>query len=313
MVSIIMPAYNAEKHITECIESILVQSYDNWELIIVNDGSTDGTAGICSRYAESDKRIRILHQKNKGVSAARNTGMKIASGEYIAFADADDILPPKSLEVRIKLIRDADLIIGGYELFDENGIIEKMPSTRKKQWRRHETTKNIIASGALGYQGYLWNKLFRKTILDKNDIYFAEDISVNEDRLFCVKYAMCSKKTYLSNSLVYRYRISHTNTTSSVYKMTEKDLKRFSSEFLAFDRTMNAVRDDFPDCAYWGAVEAQYRAVRLKERLDKNETILVGEVNRHIRNYGKVVLKAPAGIIPVEKKITIFLHMILLR
>ena len=313
MISIIIPAFNAENYIEECIESILAQTYTDWELIIVDDGSNDLTPTICDEYAEKNLRIRVIHQENRGVSAARNVGLKKATGIYIAFVDADDILPPRSLEIRINLIGGADLAIAGYELYNENGLIEKMLPCKRKQWDTHDTVRNIIATGEVGYQGFSVNKLFIREILVKNLIRFDEDLTVNEDRLFCVRYALCCSKVHLSDELIYRYRISETNATSAVYKMTDKEIDRFVTEFKSYDRSLELVRDRFPDCFYVGAVEAQYRARVLKAQINGHEKQLISILNTKIRRYGNKALKAPLKTIPLWKKVSIAIHMLLLR
>ena len=309
MVSIIMPAYNAEKYIEEAIESILTQSYTDWELIIVDDGSADGTSDICDHFAQKDPRIRVIHQDNKGVSAARNAGLMRAKGEYIAFADADDILPPNSLKVRVDLIGGADLVIAGYELFDENGIIERMPARRRKCWDTHDAVRNIIAAGEIGYQGFLWNKLFKKKIILGSHIEFDKNITVNEDRLFCVEYALFSKNSRISDDLVYRYRVTQTGTMSSIDRL--KDKKIYMSEFVAADKAMNMVKKRYSDCYYIGAVEAQYRAVILKRRSSGSTAVFREELDRMIMHYGKISLKAPRQIVGHKQKLAVFAHMIL--
>ena len=119
LVSIITPAYNAEKYIKETIESVLGQTYKNWELIIVNDGSTDSTEEIIKSF--DDSRVVLLSQKNSGVSSARNLGMQSSKGKYITFLDADDVLPPESLKVRVDYLEshpDVDLIDGNISIKD---------------------------------------------------------------------------------------------------------------------------------------------------------------------------------------------------
>ena len=107
-VSIIVPVYNAEKYISECIESILNQSYKNFELIMVNDGSTDKCGMICNQYENFDKRVRVIHQPNQGQSRARNLGVELARGKWISFVDGDDIIHPQMLELMIDAIEKSN-------------------------------------------------------------------------------------------------------------------------------------------------------------------------------------------------------------
>ena len=313
MVSIIMPAYNAEKDIGECIDSILRQTFTDWELIIVDDGSTDRTAAVCERYAAEDRRIRVIRQENRGVSGARNRGLESVAGEFIAFVDADDLLPPDSISARMELIGNADIAVAGYELFNKEGTLERMPRCVRKEWDTHDAVRNIIAAGELGYQGYLWNKLFRKDLILEKGLRFDERISVNEDRLFCVAYALCCGTAHLSDSLVYRYRITGNNTPSLAYRVKDKDIKRFMSEFLAFDLALAMVRRQYKDCYFLGAVEAQYSAVRQKQRISRAAVNIVRALNKEIRKYGMIALRAPADILGLKKKTAVAAHMIILK
>ena len=309
MISIIIPAYNAEKYIAECLDSVRGQTFEDWEVILVDDGSTDGTPSICDRYAADDPRIRVVHVKNGGVSKARNIGLSMAAGDYVAFADADDILPPKSLEIRMELIEGADLAVAGYELFNAEGIIERSPECRRSTWNQHEMVNNIAAAGEMGYQGFLWNKLFQRKIIEDHCLRFTEQLPLNEDRVFCTEYALCSNKARLSSELAYRYRITQGNATSSVYRMTDKDVNRFRLEFQAFDQILDMVRGRYEDSYYLTAVEAQYRAVVLKREIRKSEKRLVNETNRQILRYGKIALGAPQRILSPKKKAAVMAHM----
>jgi len=312
-VSIIMPAFNAEEYIQECIDTILAQSYKDWELIIIDDGSTDLTPQIIDCCKDMDSRIIAIHQKNSGVSKARNAGLNVAGGEYIVFVDADDLLPNDSLNIRINIIGDADLAVAGYELFAGDKVIERMPKCTRETWNNRDVVRNIIAPEELGYQGYTVNKLFRKKIIDENGIRFNEEIAFNEDRLFCVTYAICCNNARLTDESVYRYRITQTNATSTVYKMTDVDIKRFMSEFLAFDLVLDSVKNNYPESYYWGAVEAQYRAIVLKRSINRQAKKTRRELNQAIRKYGRIVLGAPHKIISFKKKVKVLGHILLLR
>ena len=121
VISIIIPVYNSERYIHRCIDSILRQTYQDYELILVDDGSTDRSGEICKSYANEDNRIIVIYQKNAGVSSARNAGLAIAKGKYITFCDSDDELLPDYLAVMINEPEEAELVIAGYRYIDENG------------------------------------------------------------------------------------------------------------------------------------------------------------------------------------------------
>ena len=211
LVSIITPAYNASKYIKETIESVLNQTYDNWELIVINDGSTDDTEKIVNSF--KDSRIKLINQENMGVSAARNRGLSEAQGEFITFLDADDILPPNSLEARVKYLQensDIDLIHG----LEINFIHPNINNTYKiyDTFALDDLYKRILQldSNISFTPGYL---LRMDSIKDTT---FNEGMTHSEDMLYLlkllkkgIKYSSISKKTYF-------YRVAHNSAMSNL-------------------------------------------------------------------------------------------------
>ena len=133
-ISIVVPIYNVEKYVKKCIESLIKQTYKNIEIILVDDGSTDSSAEIIDEYANKDSRIIAIHQKNKGVSSARNTGLKAARGEYIGFVDPDDYVDCQMYEVMVNKLQAslADLVVCGYsKIWESSGKTEKFCLTDK--------------------------------------------------------------------------------------------------------------------------------------------------------------------------------------
>ena len=114
MVSCIIPVYNTEKYLPRCIESVLAQTFVDWEMLLIDDGSTDASGSICDEYAAKDERIRGFHKENGGISSARNVGLNYAQGEWIFFVDSDDSLPKTSLESLLSRSSDANIIVGGF-------------------------------------------------------------------------------------------------------------------------------------------------------------------------------------------------------
>jgi len=201
LVSIVMPAYNAEKYIEEAIRSVLMQTYMHWELIVIDDGSTDNTRSIIDTF--KDKRIHVISQENAGVSVARNRGLDIANGKYITFLDADDVLPKESLETRVYFLdnHQVDMVHGGVSVRD---------STLQIQQKIYFPFMDI---GLFKKILHLNNKLFfnpcymikRESI---EQIRFKDGMSHCEDILFLLE--LVSKKlTYKSvDATVYIYRVS---------------------------------------------------------------------------------------------------------
>ena len=207
-ISIVVPVYNAEKYLRQCLDSILKQSFKDFELLLVDDGSKDRSGKICDEYAEKDKRVSVWHQENQGVSVARNVGLEHAQGEWIYFPDSDDIVVENALEIMMKMcVEDIDYVMCGYEVYDENGNCSyAIPERQERVISREDALMEMFAPTDYRYQGYLWNKLFRASIIRDNNLRFEKGIKFNEDRLYNVEYLCCVKGTVAYTTVpVYHY------------------------------------------------------------------------------------------------------------
>mgnify|MGYP003291965729 CR=1 FL=1 len=208
LVSIIVPVYNTENYLPRCINSVLEQSYREWELLLVDDGSTDNSGTICDRYSCADNRIRTIHQTNGGVSKARNTGIDNANGDWICFVDSDDTLPTDALYTMVNGISDnIDMVMGGYVEYDSDGklsyaIAERICSTISVE----QAFMEFFKPHHYRYQGYICSKLFRSPIIKQTGLHFDNDIYFNEDRLFSIRY-LCSVtgRVHYTTTPVYEY------------------------------------------------------------------------------------------------------------
>lgn len=199
-VSIIIPAYNVSQYLEECVYSLLNQTYTDFEIIIVDDGSTDNTYSICDKLALENNKIRIFHQKNQGVSVARNIGMKQAKGKYYIFCDADDVVAPQYIEALVMCMENADTgIIGFTSKVEDLSMNINLNVTCSK-------AKDVIEKilNGTNYDGYLWNKIFQKKIIEDYDLGFKQNITVWEDLLFVLEYLKkCERVAILGNKLYY--------------------------------------------------------------------------------------------------------------
>ncbi len=181
-ISVIIPIYNAEPFLPACLDSVQAQTHRELEIILVNDGSTDGSGAICDRYAAGDARIRVIHQENGGVSRARNRGLELATGELISFIDGDDTMEPNMYELLVRCMEehDADISHCGYKhlVRDEVRLVN---DTRQIRPQTRDEALDCFVSGWL-FGGGLWNKLFRRELLE--GLSFREDLKNNEDILF---------------------------------------------------------------------------------------------------------------------------------
>ena len=223
-VSIIIPVYNTEKYIKQCIDSIINQTYKNIEIIIVNDGSTDKTEKILREYNNSN--IIYIEQSNKGVSSARNNGLKLATGKYVVFIDSDDFCEINMIEDMVKDIENnnVELAICGFNEIYKNVTKKSLYGLLNDIYNREKIEEEILKNNSI--RGFLWNKIFLKEIIDKYNISFDEDISMCEDLLFCVKYLQETKHVYVNNKNLYNYR---QRKTSAIGTFSKKDLSLFNS------------------------------------------------------------------------------------
>ncbi|MGL5414487.1 MAG: glycosyltransferase family 2 protein [Clostridium sp.] len=223
-ISIIIPVYNTEEYLRESIESILNNSFQDFEIICIDDGSTDRSLGILNEFKEIDNRIKVYTGENNGPSKARNLGLDKAIGEYIVFMDSDDILPMDSLMIRYEAIEksSSDIVIGGTNRFNE-----------EKEWRMEKHyfengEKDILKDFKLLRNLGPCNKIYRRSILSK--IRFNENLNYAEDVAFVLEALVKSRKIYTIDKLVYKYRDRDGSLTS--HKGREEEILKNSIESL---------------------------------------------------------------------------------
>lgn len=205
-----MPAYNAETKLSRSVKSALRQTYQNVELIIVDDGSTDGTYAKAKRFARQNRRITVIHQDNAGVSAARNTGIRAASGVFAAFLDADDEMEPDFLSTMVPLMTSKiDITVCGFATISNSGEKLFMQNPTNGQWMLRDMYKPIAQLQDLKAFNILWNKLFRMDIIRMNGITMDVSVTMGEDLLFIVDYLSRMKGGMaVTEKPLYRYTLS---------------------------------------------------------------------------------------------------------
>lgn len=204
-ITIIVPVYNAEEYLDRCMNSILDQEFSSYEVILVDDGSTDASGLICDRYSGTDPRFITVHQKNSGVSAARNAGLNLAQGEYVMFLDSDDALLPYAMDELMSNSNDEDVIIGGYGVFIENvpkkEIKPKATVSYKGSQYPHFFQDNILRNCEM--LDSPWAKLFKRKVIGKTR--FSEQLNYAEDKLFVFEVLAKSSSVMTVSSAVYGY------------------------------------------------------------------------------------------------------------
>ena len=230
-VSVVVPVYNVKQYLSDCVESICGQTYSNLQILLVDDGSTDGSSQLCEALAKRDSRICLISQENRGVSAARNIGLSQATGDYICFVDADDLLENNAIETMLKNINGQQLLLSRYSMFDDTGVSDEGCPDYSLCELDCNTMMDalLIPTKKYGYQGYLWNKLFVHRIIQENNLRFAEGIAYNEDRLFISQYLLHVDTTLVIPNRTYQYRLRADSVMSvakigfSMKQLTELD------------------------------------------------------------------------------------------
>lgn len=234
IVSVIVPVYNSEIYLSQCIESVLLQSYSEIELILINDGSTDNSGKICDSYKKIDERVKVYHNANHGVSYSRNFGIEKAIGQYILFVDSDDFIDHDMIQKLIKLQKDSgiDFVMCSYynDFSESPKCTEKVKIKVKIPSKSYKLLTGDILKDYCRLIPYVFFpvlKLYNRDILMKNNIRFREDMVTAEDQVFNYEYFKFSKKYKFLNEPLYIYRRDVNNSLSS-----KVSSKAFSSEII---------------------------------------------------------------------------------
>ncbi len=222
LLSIIIPVYNIEKYLNRCIESIFHQSFTDYEIILVDDGSKDGSSKICDDYSNQDKRVRVIHKTNGGVSSARNLGVKEARGQYVMFIDGDDELCDETLSENMKYLldeRDIEIIeFPGYYHFGNNKIEFLI---KEKNSISLKGNKKIINHWLKKPSFECWRKIYKRSLL--NNILFDEKITVGEDLLFLIHVMSICKYYFVSEKGCYLYNYNESSAMNRESRDRSKD------------------------------------------------------------------------------------------
>lgn len=248
LVSIIVPVYNSENTLGRCIDSILNQTYKEFELILVNDGSTDSSGQICDMYANKDKRIHVIHKENTGVSDARNQGIAIAGGKYLQFVDSDDWITPDATELFVRTAEkfQCDMVIGDFyrvigERVSKKGAIEQEGLINTASYATF-----MMQEPADFYYGVLWNKFFKRSIVEKYRLKMDSSISWCEDFIFNLEYLRNIHTVYVIKKPVYYY----VKTKGSLVSQGMSVKKIFQMKRTVFGYYNNLYKDVFDEEEY---------------------------------------------------------------
>lgn len=278
-VSIIVPVYNTSSYVTSCLKSLQEQTYQNIEILVMNDGSTDESEKIIKELQEKDNRIKYFYQENKGVSSARNLGILKATGEYLCFVDSDDMVSTTFVEDFLSILSsEVDLVATSITSLSNQE--ESVTTPIIKEYEK-EKKYDILYDE---FSGYLCNKMFRSSIIKEKKLFLAEDISMCEDILFLYQYLIFSKKVVGLSKKNYFYRLNQ-KTASNDFQ-NEKWFSIFTSLQRIYD-----LRDYYPEnilkkiiySLHKALLEGEYRLSYLEENQKEEKKKQLKEVKQLLK------------------------------
>lgn len=226
-VSMIVPVYNADQTLGRCVDSVLNQEYEDFELLLMDDGSADESGKLCDEYAKKDPRVRVVHKENTGVSDTRNQAIKLAQGEFLQFLDSDDWITPDATKLMVRSAReyDCDLVVCDFYRVVGERLSRKGDIDEEGVLTREEFAAHMMENPADFYYGVLWNKLYRRDIVEKHKLSMNAEISWCEDFMFNLEYMRYAETFYALQAPVYYYvkrkgsLVSQGNSISNTVKM----------------------------------------------------------------------------------------------
>lgn len=295
LISVIVPAYNAKKYLPACVASVQRQEHQNWELLLIDDGSTDGSGALCDELAAADGRVKPHYQPNGGVSAARNAGIERARGEYVMFLDADDELMPGCMTALLNALLETqgDIAAGKST---EDTFPWPCPQSRLV-WNGEEGLTNSLGDHPLTYSA--WAKLYRRAII--GDTRFQQGIRINEDSLFLFR-LLCKQPRFVGlDQVVYRYNIVPTGASRAAFS------EKYFDIFRVADMKYEIIRQDFP--ALLGAAQN----MRLKAWMNMLELLAACPGSKYRSLEKELLCKVKAAkdsYIPATKRGNLWLFIL---
>lgn len=304
-ISVIVPVYNMEKYLKRCIDSILLQSFSDFEIILVNDGSKDASGDICDSYALSDSRIRVIHKENGGVSAARNAALDIASGEYITFCDSDDYLEKDCLETLYKNIEEKSVDVVSYNfnvICDKSIMLANFPEHPACVKYFASVWDNImylifdiLSSGKAGWE--ICTRIFKKSIIIENNIRFCKTCNnYAEDMVFVLEYTLRCRGICVLDYKGYNYfQRSNSMMHKSIDVIKLNELNECSKHFIEF--FLNYFGNDkncreYAAVFHWLIMNTEYRRLDEKQKIQRlpEETKKISDYSWYKKMTKKIFL-----------------------
>lgn len=234
LISIIVPVYKVEQYLHKTIGSILAQTYTNWELILVDDGSPDNSSAICDEYAVKDIRFKVFHKPNGGVSSARNKGLDNATGVWVCFLDSDDWWEPSFLQNFVDVGLDGnDVLLQSFYIENEFKCKQTPLILPEKTFLTAAELVVFLEEAKGVHNGFLWHRLFKLSIFNEHNLRFPEGVSFAEDGCVFFQYMKFASKSVMTSRIGYHYRIAQGSLTSQSKKVPEATFRFLLESYLS--------------------------------------------------------------------------------
>lgn len=244
-ISVIVPVYNMGEHLEKAVNTLLKQTYCNYEIILVDDGSTDEGVGLCDQYAEKYEVIRTIHKENGGLSSARNRGIQEAAGSYVIFPDPDDWVDEKYLESLIEQNdSETDLEVCGHYIVCGNKITAHNKDGKKIFLNKDQAILSLLKSGE--YCGFAWNKLYHMDLIKKQDMRFDEELGMAQDLHFAFRYILLCDKIAYNPEPHYFYYQHEKGVTNINHPLTARKISGIKTYQKLFELAENHVPNAVP-------------------------------------------------------------------
>lgn len=279
-ISIIVPIYNIEKYLPRCLDSILAQTYKKLEVILVDDGSVDNSGMIADKYARKDQRIKVIHQVNQGVSVARNTGIDLATGDYIGFVDGDDYIEPDMYEILMRIIdeQQVDIAHCGYQMVYPSKTVYYYNTKEKIKMNREEGVLELLKGRKV--EPGLWNKLYNAKLFEQ--VRLPAGIAETEDLLCNFELFSFAKNSYFYDIAKYHYMLRRGSATNEV--LSEK--KRRDRYYVVSSIMRRVSCDDI----YYAIAYERYLRILIENSMQKDYSEIQNESLIKLRQEIKNVI-----------------------
>ena len=247
--SLVIPIYNVEKYLKQCVDSVISQSFSDLEIILVDDGSTDGSPSICDSYASSDSRIKVIHKPNGGIVSARKAGTKEATGEYIACVDGDDWIEPDYFEKFAKVIEEhsPDIVCCGHIERSINGDSNHKKLKERSGYYKKEDIEQLIFPDLLDFSPQVWGKVIKRNIFTDIQLSVDDVIKMGEDACVVVPSVYRANNMYILDDCLYDYRFNPSSISNNKTVFNLEEPKLIANHYL---KQMDTANDGFKQQLY---------------------------------------------------------------